>query len=108
MRRCLAGGWRWKSAAPIQRIQLQLLFTRLKCIKLMSAPAVGLFQGSFSLAFSKCWKEYMAVKLLLPLLVDFLKNSAGFESRPINVCITNCAYRIGDYSTHFSFNQKVG
>lgn len=44
---------------------------RLKCIKLMSAPAVGLFQGSFSLAFWKCCKEWMTTKLLLPLLLDF-------------------------------------
>jgi hypothetical protein len=54
-----------------QWIPLQLLFTRLKYLKLMRAPAVGLFQSSFSFTFWKCWKEYMVVKLLLLLLLDF-------------------------------------
>ena len=48
---CLAGIQSWECAVLDSVTQLQLLFTRLKHIKLTSVPAVGLFQGLFSFAF---------------------------------------------------------
>ena len=48
---CLAGIQSWECAVLDSVTWLQLLFTRLKHIKLMSVPEVGLFQGLFSFAF---------------------------------------------------------